>query len=104
MQTSNDYTTIIHNNTVNVDSTFCYTVYARSYTLMLLMWFIWICMCIFTLPLFAMFDSDISLIHSTLLCSIWDWKDARNEVNFSDARALASESWTLDNVSFFRPI
>ncbi|XP_054803968.1 WD repeat-containing protein GTS1 isoform X2 [Prosopis cineraria] len=33
--------------------------------------------------------------------SIWDWKDARNEVNFTDARSLASEGWSLDNVDYF---
>ncbi|GAU11213.1 hypothetical protein TSUD_342030 [Trifolium subterraneum] len=32
---------------------------------------------------------------------IWDWKDGRNEVNFSDARTLASESWNLDHVDYF---
>jgi len=71
---------------------------------MLLMWIIWICMCRFTLPLFAMADSYISLIRSTLLCSIWDWKEGRNEVNFSDTRTLASESWNLDHVSSFLAI
>lgn len=50
---------------------------------------------------FAIFDSYISLICSTLLCSIWDWKDGRNEVNFSDARTLAYESWNLDHVSSY---
>ncbi|XP_021907109.1 WD repeat-containing protein 89 homolog isoform X2 [Carica papaya] len=30
--------------------------------------------------------------------SIWDWKDARLEVNFENARSLASESWTLDDL------
>lgn len=34
-------------------------------------------------------------------CSIWDWKDSRNEANFLEARSLASDSWTLDHVSFF---
>ncbi|KAL5060552.1 hypothetical protein RYX36_032156 [Vicia faba] len=33
--------------------------------------------------------------------SIWDWKDGRNEVNFSEARTLASESWNLDHVDYF---
>ncbi|XP_028775919.1 WD repeat-containing protein GTS1 isoform X2 [Neltuma alba] len=33
--------------------------------------------------------------------SIWDWKDARNEVNFTDARCLASEGWSLDNIDYF---
>ncbi|CAL5194463.1 unnamed protein product [Lathyrus oleraceus] len=32
---------------------------------------------------------------------IWDWKDGRNEVNFSEARSLASESWNLDHVDYF---
>ncbi|XP_061365545.1 WD repeat-containing protein GTS1 [Gastrolobium bilobum] len=32
---------------------------------------------------------------------IWDWKDARNEANLSDARTLASEGWTLDHVDYF---
>ncbi|KAK7378974.1 hypothetical protein VNO80_04425 [Phaseolus coccineus] len=32
---------------------------------------------------------------------IWNWKDGRNEGNFSDARTLASESWNLDNVDYF---
>ncbi|KAF7804846.1 WD repeat-containing protein GTS1 [Senna tora] len=44
----------------------------------------------------------ILTVYSTLIpCSIWNWKDARNEVNFSDARSLASESWTLDHVDYF---
>ncbi|CAL5426004.1 unnamed protein product [Camellia sinensis] len=33
--------------------------------------------------------------------SIWDWKDARIEVNFEDARSLASDCWTLDHVDYF---
>ncbi|KAF5189438.1 Wd repeat-containing protein gts1 [Thalictrum thalictroides] len=33
--------------------------------------------------------------------SIWDWKDSRNEVNFQDARTLASDSWTLGHVDYF---
>ncbi|KDP28143.1 hypothetical protein JCGZ_13914 [Jatropha curcas] len=33
--------------------------------------------------------------------SIWDWKDARNEANLQEARTLASDSWTLDNVDYF---
>ncbi|CAK9175313.1 unnamed protein product [Ilex paraguariensis] len=33
--------------------------------------------------------------------SVWDWKDARIEANFEDARSLASDSWTLDNVDYF---
>ncbi|WVZ06385.1 hypothetical protein V8G54_019731 [Vigna mungo] len=33
--------------------------------------------------------------------SIWNWKDGRNEGNFSDARTLASESWNLDHVDYF---
>ncbi|MED6135951.1 Protein gts1 [Stylosanthes scabra] len=32
---------------------------------------------------------------------IWDWKDGRNEVIFSDARTLASESWNLDQIDYF---
>ncbi|XP_014495315.1 WD repeat-containing protein 89 homolog [Vigna radiata var. radiata] len=32
---------------------------------------------------------------------IWNWKDGRNEGNFSDARTLASESWNLDHVDYF---
>ncbi|KAI4301400.1 hypothetical protein L6164_034683 [Bauhinia variegata] len=32
---------------------------------------------------------------------IWDWKDARSEVTFPDARSLASESWTLDPIDYF---
>jgi len=59
---------------------------------------------IYSSSLFAMPDSYISLIRSTLLCSIWDWKEGRNEVNFSDTRTLASESWNLDHVSSFLPI
>ena len=34
-------------------------------------------------------------------CSIWDWKDSRNEANLLEARSLASDSWTLDHVSVF---
>ncbi|RWW65684.1 hypothetical protein BHE74_00026993 [Ensete ventricosum] len=33
-----------------------------------------------------------------MLCSIWDLKDTRREVNFEDARSLASEKWNLDHV------
>ncbi|KAH7862225.1 hypothetical protein Vadar_001647 [Vaccinium darrowii] len=33
--------------------------------------------------------------------SVWDWKDARIEVNFEDARTLASDSWALDHVDYF---
>ncbi|XP_059625687.1 WD repeat-containing protein GTS1 [Cornus florida] len=33
--------------------------------------------------------------------SVWDWIDARAEVNFEDARSLASNSWTLDHVDYF---
>ncbi|KAK2990619.1 hypothetical protein RJ640_019899 [Escallonia rubra] len=33
--------------------------------------------------------------------SVWDWKDARLEANFDDARSLASNSWTLDHVDYF---
>ncbi|KAK3041497.1 hypothetical protein RJ639_000474 [Escallonia herrerae] len=33
--------------------------------------------------------------------SVWDWKDARPEANFDDARSLASNSWTLDHVDYF---
>jgi len=39
------------------------------------------------------------IFHSTLLPSIWNWKDGSNEGNFLDARTLASESWNLDHVS-----
>lgn len=33
--------------------------------------------------------------------SVWDWNDGRVEVNFEDARTLASESWALDNIDYF---
>ncbi|KAJ6812430.1 WD repeat-containing protein 89-like protein isoform X1 [Iris pallida] len=33
--------------------------------------------------------------------SIWDWKDARREINFEDARMLASDKWNLDNIDYF---
>ncbi|KAJ0053130.1 hypothetical protein Pint_00987 [Pistacia integerrima] len=33
--------------------------------------------------------------------SIWDWKDGKNEVSFENARTLASDSWTLDQVDYF---
>ncbi|XP_048336515.2 WD repeat-containing protein GTS1 [Ziziphus jujuba] len=33
--------------------------------------------------------------------SIWDWRDARSEANFSDARLLASNSWSQDHVDYF---
>ncbi|KAK7284655.1 hypothetical protein RJT34_19405 [Clitoria ternatea] len=32
---------------------------------------------------------------------IWNWKDGKNEVDFSDARTSASESWNLDHVDYF---
>ncbi|XP_035549687.1 WD repeat-containing protein GTS1-like isoform X2 [Juglans regia] len=31
--------------------------------------------------------------------SVWDWKGAKNEASFQDARLLASNSWALDHVS-----
>lgn len=43
-------------------------------------------------------------ISSSLLlsvCSIWDWKNARREVNFEDARSLASNKWNLDDVCIY---
>ncbi|TXG63446.1 hypothetical protein EZV62_010440 [Acer yangbiense] len=33
--------------------------------------------------------------------SIWDWKDGQNEANFENARQLASDNWTLDQVDYF---
>ncbi|XP_034692386.1 WD repeat-containing protein GTS1 [Vitis riparia] len=33
--------------------------------------------------------------------SVWDWKEARIEANFQDARSLASDSWTLDRINYF---
>ncbi|XP_058083270.1 WD repeat-containing protein GTS1 isoform X2 [Magnolia sinica] len=33
--------------------------------------------------------------------SLWDWKDARKESDFQDARSLASDSWNLDHVDYF---
>ncbi|WOK98656.1 WD repeat-containing protein [Canna indica] len=33
--------------------------------------------------------------------SIWDWKEGRREVNFQNARSLASEKWNLDDVDYF---
>uniref|UniRef100_A0A5B6Z656 Uncharacterized protein n=1 Tax=Davidia involucrata TaxID=16924 RepID=A0A5B6Z656_DAVIN len=33
--------------------------------------------------------------------SVWDWKDARLEANFEDARSLASDSWSLGHVDYF---
>ncbi|XP_051118699.1 WD repeat-containing protein GTS1 isoform X2 [Andrographis paniculata] len=33
--------------------------------------------------------------------SVWDWAVSSTEANFEDARALASESWILDNVDYF---
>ncbi|PON65691.1 WD repeat containing protein [Parasponia andersonii] len=33
--------------------------------------------------------------------SIWDWKDARNEGDLQDARSIASNAWTLDQVDYF---
>ena len=30
--------------------------------------------------------------------STWDWNDARKELVFENARLLASEGWSLDNV------
>ncbi|KAL6978403.1 hypothetical protein U1Q18_020071 [Sarracenia purpurea var. burkii] len=33
--------------------------------------------------------------------SVWDWKNARIEANFEDARSLASDSWELDHVDYF---
>lgn len=51
---------------------------------------------LFSPPTCNLQDADILLsFHS---CSIWDWKDA-SETNFKDARSLASDCWTLDDVS-----
>ncbi|XP_042392517.1 WD repeat-containing protein GTS1-like isoform X1 [Zingiber officinale] len=33
--------------------------------------------------------------------SIWDWRNARREVNFEDARSLASNKWNLDDIDYF---
>lgn len=33
--------------------------------------------------------------------SIWDWKDTKREVNFEDARSLASDKWNLDDIDYF---
>ncbi|CAN1184779.1 WD repeat-containing protein GTS1 [Linum perenne] len=33
--------------------------------------------------------------------SIWDWEEGKCETNLTEARALASESWALDNVDYF---
>ncbi|KAJ4847437.1 WD repeat-containing protein gts1 [Turnera subulata] len=33
--------------------------------------------------------------------SIWDWMDGRSEANLQEARSLASDSWTLDQVDYF---
>ncbi|KAK4559108.1 hypothetical protein RGQ29_008380 [Quercus rubra] len=33
--------------------------------------------------------------------SVWDWRDAKSEASFQDARSLASDSWTLDHVDYF---
>lgn len=33
--------------------------------------------------------------------SIWDWKDGQNVASFENARSLASDSWTLDDVDYF---
>lgn len=33
--------------------------------------------------------------------SVWDWNKSTTEANFDNARALASESWTLDHVDYF---
>ncbi|KAK4482188.1 hypothetical protein RD792_009329 [Penstemon davidsonii] len=33
--------------------------------------------------------------------SVWDWNSATSEANFENARTLASESWTQDNVDYF---
>ncbi|KAL3517450.1 hypothetical protein ACH5RR_020039 [Cinchona calisaya] len=33
--------------------------------------------------------------------SVWDWKESIMEVNFEDARSLASDSWTLGHVDYF---
>ncbi|KAI9181933.1 hypothetical protein LWI28_020197 [Acer negundo] len=33
--------------------------------------------------------------------SIWDWKDGQNEANFENARQLATDNWTLDQVDYF---
>ncbi|KAG5567722.1 hypothetical protein RHGRI_003049 [Rhododendron griersonianum] len=33
--------------------------------------------------------------------SVWNWKDAKIEVNIEDARTLASDSWALDHIDYF---
>lgn len=33
--------------------------------------------------------------------SIWDWKESTMEVNFEDARTLASDKWALGQVDYF---
>ncbi|XP_020253663.1 WD repeat-containing protein 89 homolog isoform X2 [Asparagus officinalis] len=33
--------------------------------------------------------------------SIWDWEDTRREVNFENARSLASDKWNLDDIDYF---
>ncbi|XP_058222851.1 WD repeat-containing protein GTS1 [Rhododendron vialii] len=33
--------------------------------------------------------------------SVWDWNDAKIEVNIEDARTLASDSWALDHIDYF---
>ncbi|XP_047327522.1 WD repeat-containing protein GTS1 [Impatiens glandulifera] len=33
--------------------------------------------------------------------SVWDWKDGSNVVLFEDARSLASNKWSLDQVDYF---
>lgn len=47
-------------------------------------------------------------MHQKLWCltlietlSIWDWKDGQNAANLENARSLASDSWTLDQVDYF---
>ncbi|KAK9201842.1 hypothetical protein WN944_017050 [Citrus x changshan-huyou] len=33
--------------------------------------------------------------------SLWDWKDGQNVASFENARSLASDGWTLDDVDYF---
>lgn len=33
--------------------------------------------------------------------SIWDWRDGRRDINFEDARTLASDKWNLDQIDYF---
>ncbi|KAG0449982.1 hypothetical protein HPP92_027132 [Vanilla planifolia] len=33
--------------------------------------------------------------------SIWDWVDGRREMNFEDARSMASNKWNLDHIDYF---